>query len=645
MEVMLHQAKFKNKKDAQSAIGDIKNNSKLVNITLEDLLVALERGQTVTPGVCGAKAASWERQQLFMVDVDNSKKDEPILKGADALRICKKHSIPLAFIYPTFNHTSAYPKFRLGFIMDKPVTDNKQRENIINALVNMFPQSDKSCRNADRIFFGTNKKVVVKDLKKRITYDDILAINPPPPFEKLPMGAGDHELVKMKAGFDLASHMIQRNGKHTNCGNYIKFETCEICGHNDDLRYYHRTNSWFCYGANGRKGGSIIDYFMHSEGLSQDEAIDKLYKHFGKKRPKKEAKGDLDLPVPKLQTISALELQKKEMADVKWIVKDMLPQGLAALVAPPKYFKSYMAFDLCLAVARGRKFLMHETNKATCCYIALEDSENRLKKRQQQILQDEDAPENLILITKAQPLHEGLISQLESLKETATGLQLVVIDTLQKIRGNASYGQGAYNHDYQDMSLLKSFADKHAICVMVIHHLRKGKDDSDPFNNISGTNGIFGALDTCIVLQKENRTDKETTFHLTGRDVESAEFLMEFDTDFFAWKVTGSAEEKKEKQTFEAYNKNVIVQTIKLLLEEHKPFWVGSSTDLITECTKRLNQYPGDNANIISRKINNEWARQLYQYDGIMHTPPNANGGAGGRKHKFEYLMGGLFAK
>lgn len=66
-----------------------------------------------------------------------------------------------------------------------------------------------------------------------------------------------------------------------------------------------------------------------------------------------------------------------------------LPQGLALLVAPPKYGKSWLMLDLCLSVASGQKFLDMPTNKTDCLYLALEDNQRRLQDRMNRVLQGE----------------------------------------------------------------------------------------------------------------------------------------------------------------------------------------------------------------------------------------------------------------
>jgi len=68
-----------------------------------------------------------------------------------------------------------------------------------------------------------------------------------------------------------------------------------------------------------------------------------------------------------------------------------------------------------------------------------------------------------------------------------------------------------------------------------VHHLRK-MPDSDPFNMVSGSTGIIGAVDSLYVLEKDNRTDNKAKLHVTGRDIEDMQLLLEFDRTTSTWR-------------------------------------------------------------------------------------------------------------
>ena len=257
-----------------------KNTSPSI-VTVEELIQKIKTGHSISPGIMGGMSAKdWKEQQLFLVDIDNEE-DGPILYFKDAKRICAKHGLSPAFIYQTFNYCKEKPKFRIAFIMDTPVTDEAVRKRIIETLVKLFPQSDKSCVNADRIFHGTNKRVILLNESARISWESIRNIHLPsqnknhdfaPPSHL--SGRSDLELDEAIRSFDFFEYLKKRNGDFRKSNGSVVFQNCEICGHHDNLMYVPTTNTFYCHSKN--VGGSIIDYLIHAEGLSQSEAIFKL---------------------------------------------------------------------------------------------------------------------------------------------------------------------------------------------------------------------------------------------------------------------------------------------------------------------------------------------------------------------------------
>ncbi len=158
--------KIRKQKPHGSIIGQIKKcvqSSKPKFVTLKYLKYVIENGVTFSPGILegGLKAENWVRQQLFCVDIDNDEDNIPVMTVDDAMQVCIKHGIKPILFYYSFSHTLEKPKFRLIFAMDEIITNSLKRAFIAETLVSLFPQADKSCINADRIFFGTDKEVKI----------------------------------------------------------------------------------------------------------------------------------------------------------------------------------------------------------------------------------------------------------------------------------------------------------------------------------------------------------------------------------------------------------------------------------------------------------------------------------------------------
>lgn len=339
-------------------------------------------------------------------------------------------------------------------------------------------------------------------------------------------------------------------------------------------------------------------------------------------------------PPPTLDTISAADLQKKDIPPIKFIVDNLLPTGLDILASPPKYGKSWMVLALGLAVASGGRFLGYTTNKCGCLYLALEDSQRRLKSRMNKLLDGKPAPAGFHFATTAYDMDNGLFAQMEAFLKAHPDTGLIVIDTLQRVRGATHGKEGAYAADYREVGALKAFADAHNVAVLLVHHLRKMKDDGDPFNMISGTNGIMGAADTTMVLTREKRGAAHTTLSVVGRDVESSDSVLRFNKDTCYWENLGDADWFTEQQARQDYQESPVVKTIKTLLKQSPDGWSGSAKKLLDAGAYITHTRLADSSRALTSRLK-ELDELLYEYDGIAYE--YKKNGSGGGKHLFHY--------
>jgi len=134
-----------------------------------------------------------------------------------------------------------------------------------------------------------------------------------------------------------------------------------------------------------------------------------------------------------------------------------------------------------------------------------------------------------------------------------------------------------YANDYSDLTILKKLADKHGIAILLIHHLRK-EYDKDPFNRISGTTGIQGAVDSSFIFVEETRGNKVATLSCVGRDIDYREIKLERDEDNI-WQVV----------TDSFINKDVLLDDVVILLSnfmEDKEYHKSTPTELAEELSK-----------------------------------------------------------
>ena len=246
--------------------------------------------------------------------------------------------------------------------------------------------------------------------------------------------------------------------------------------------------------------------------------------------------------IKRLQTIDAGTLQSTAYEPVSFVVDDLLPQGLHLLAGAPKIGKSWLALWLAVTVAKGEAVWGMGVKQGTTLYLCLEDSTLRIQNRLFEIT--EDAPASVHFTTNSDTLGKGLEEQLCAFLAEHPDTVLVIIDTLQMIRG-AGY-DNTYANDYRDLSVLKHIADTHGIAILLVHHLRKMNDD-DPMNMISGTTGLSGATDSNFVLRKSQRRENTATLYCTGRDIPYRELALEFDGEDHVWKLLSDDCEQKEQ--------------------------------------------------------------------------------------------------
>jgi len=349
----------------------------------------------------------------------------------------------------------------------------------------------------------------------------------------------------------------------------------------------------------------------------------------GNKRRKSERKG--------LNAISAPDLQNSILPPVNYLIDGFLPAGTSILTASPKSGKSWLVLLMGLRIALGEIFLKWETRQVGVLYLSFEDTLQRLQSRMNKLLDNAPAPPWFYFSTDIITLEDGLLESVDEFISENQEIKLVIIDTFQKIRGQSSSGEGWYSHDYREVGALKEHMDKRGVSVLFVHHTSKAKDKDDPFNEISGTNGISGAVDTMFVLKKESRHAREATLHITGRDIEQDELVIRLNEENCQWEFVGDADELAKQEALSEYQISPIVKTIRAVLNESSgKRWSGSAKNLI-EAGERIFKIPiAPSSQSLSSKLKGI-KDLLNEQDKIVYTiSPNGNAGY---RHHFHYIV------
>lgn len=236
------------------------------------------------------------------------------------------------------------------------------------------------------------------------------------------------------------------------------------------------------------------------------------------------------------RAVTAAWLDSQQFPPLEWAVKDILPEGLGLLAAPPKAGKSWMVADFALACASGGSALgAISVKQRPVLYLALEDGHRRLQVRFRAIMANQPLPAALTVIIEATAAQATLIVD-EFLRRHRNAGPLVIIDTLGKVKPSKAFNEDAYAADYRIVGDLKSHID--AVpggCLLLVHHTRKmGAEDF--VETLSGTHGIAGSADFVLVLSRKRNSD-EALLKITGRDVAEEEYALR--TDAGRWSLDG----------------------------------------------------------------------------------------------------------
>ena len=93
---------------------------------------------------------NFKQQQLFALDFDGGITLQEVYDRTE------KYDLPILFAYETFSSKNK-DKFRVVFLNDVSVTDIRIAEIIQNALITIFTETDKTCKDISKMYYGGKK--------------------------------------------------------------------------------------------------------------------------------------------------------------------------------------------------------------------------------------------------------------------------------------------------------------------------------------------------------------------------------------------------------------------------------------------------------------------------------------------------------
>jgi AAA domain len=307
------------------------------------------------------------------------------------------------------------------------------------------------------------------------------------------------------------------------------------------------------------KAGGDADQLAHAAEIADERKSDE---------PKAEQTGWQS------HAFTAAALRTMAFPPVSYVVPGIIPEGLTILAGRPKIGKSWMALDLAIGIATGKPVLggvhVEQGDVLNCC---LEDNPRRLQRRVTKLLSPFTAewPERLTLATRWRRLDDGGVEDIEAWCDSVPNPRLVLLDTLAGVRPSRSGTDTLYEGDYKALRDIHRFANDRGMGAVALHHTRK-MDADDPVDTISGSLGLAGAADTCLVLA---RSSKGTTLYVRGRDIEEGERAVIFGTENCKWTLLGDAAE-----VYRSDSRSKILEALAGATELMGPAEIATATDI-----------------------------------------------------------------
>jgi RecA-family ATPase len=292
--------------------------------------------------------------------------------------------------------------------------------------------------------------------------------------------------------------------------------------------------------------------------------------------------------------MTAGEVMRTEWAEPVWIVPELLPSGMGFLHGKPKSGKSWLMLQVACAKATGGRVFDKKIEPGPVLYFALEDHPRRLKSRANRQMWPADTAVDFVMFEaftqEFGDLLEGGADRISYLIETR-GYHLVVIDTFSKAIG--MHMQSSDSNDAgaitKALAGLQSVAQIKNACVMFIDHQSKAtrQENGDAIGDVYGSVAKAGVSDVMWGLYRE-RGKMGATLNVTGRDIDEATLLLNFDKEFGQWNYDGDGaglrmtQRREEIITALTTLKKAMLQTIADYVRQPKNHTLERLQDLVS---------------------------------------------------------------
>lgn len=355
--------------------------------------------------------------------------------------------------------------------------------------------------------------------------------------------------------------------------NQQKYTCCPECGGTAQLC----GNTWGCKVCDSQ--GDVIAYAK------------RRYHHSSDEKALQEVCRTLNVNFPVLLTTTARDLLTADLPEKEMVVEDVLTPGLYIMAGAPKIGKSLVALQMAISISTGQPLWNHQTKKSGVLYLALEDNEHLIQNRLRLMTTGINEIGDIDIALEAPLLGNGLEEYLGAFLQKKPNVKVVIIDTLGRAKGKSD---DRYNYfaDYAMMSAFKKIASRFSVAILLVHHTRK-QASNDVMAMISGTNGLFGAVDGAMLMLRPNRQKDLASIDICGKNFRDSRLVLMHDKKTLRWELSDKTASEED---------NMVIQAILELMKENKK-WEGTATELLAELMM-INSQIQTEPNVLIRRIN-----------------------------------------
>ena len=238
--------------------------------------------------------------------------------------------------------------------------------------------------------------------------------------------------------------------------------------------------------------------------------------------------------------ITGAALDRKQFPPLHWIIPGVIPEGFFLLAGRVKLGKSWMLMDWSSAIALGGYAMGSiQCESGNVLHLALEDNERRLKERQALLLGSGPKPELVEYNTTWPRIEDGGIEEMEHWADSVPNPRAIFIDIIKMVRRQQQSSESLYDYDYSTIEPLRDLANRRRLAIVGTHHLNKRLESDDPFDLVSGSNGLSAAADGTLILDRDGQG---CTLYGRGRDIPESDRALSFDKTTGRWTLLGNTE-------------------------------------------------------------------------------------------------------